>query len=374
MKFVIVDLSGKIPYYDHALCTELHKLHGKDAFLFTPYKQEEYNPSYKVKCLCRLYEYKNKKLRRIIKGIEGIINYLYLIIYFIFNRVGVIHLQWLPFLEFCGVDKYFLMLLKHTTKAKVLLTVHNIYPHDMVEHTKKRYVERFSQCAKYIDAFIVHNNSSKLLLTEDFKIPSDIINVIHHGIFVPEVFPKPSMQSDKMNLLMFGIQSKYKGTDLLVEAIGLLQAEEREKISVTIAGKTNQDLYQEYINKAESLQIKWVNRYLTDEELNQLITDSDLVLFPYRDISQSGALLLTLAFRKQLVVSLLPSFIETLDGLPSSSFVEVGSSSALASNISKRIRKEVNIQSELEAIDSLQDKYSWRESAIMTLCLYKKIV
>ena len=370
MKIAVIDISGKIPYYDHALCAELKKLPNCEITLFTPYQQEEYKPTYKVK---RLYSFplsKNKKLRRIIKGFEGLINYVYLIIYFMFNNISIIHLQWLPFLEFCGVEKLFLSIFDHTNNAKIVLTVHNIYPHNMEGHRRQLYVKRFRDCAEFIDVFVVHNNSSKLVLKEDFKIIEGAIEVIYHGIFVPEVYPKSNKNSNKINLLMYGNQSIYKGTDLFIEAIELLPKEEKEKITVTIAGKTEQYLYQTYIKRAENLNIKWLNRYLTDDELNQLIANSDMLFFPYREISQSGALLLALAFRKQLVVSCLPSFTETLEGFPPSSFVDVGSANALASNIIKRLRGEIDVESELSVMDALQNKYSWSESAKKTLKLY----
>ena len=99
--------------------------------------------------------------------------------------------------------------------------------------------------------------------------------------------------------------------------------------------------------------------------------DSDVLVFPYRNISQSGALLLALAFGKLMIVSKLPSFIETLEGFPEDSFVDVNSVESLQKAIISHIDKEDTAYKQI--ISFLQQKYSWENSAKKAIELYNSL-
>ena len=160
----------------------------------------------------------------------------------------------------------------------------------------------------------------------------------------------------------------------MVKAVSSLPKDIRDKIEVTIAGKTDDFLYNDNINLANQAGIKWDSRYYTDKELNQLIMDSDVLVFPYRNISQSGALLLALAFGKPMIVSKLSSFIETLDGFPEDAFIDVDSVESLKNAIIVHIDKKQTVFSqEINIISELQKKYSWNNSAKKTIRLYNSL-
>lgn len=371
-KNIIVDISGKVPLYDHALCTALESEYSGTIVLATPFQQDCYSPKYKV---CRLLRLKRKNGGKMLKAIEGLINYCYLTIKVLLNKYEVIHFQWLPFLEYASFERYFLSLLKlFSPKSKIILTQHNIYPHNSSELKKKNYRTKMGKINKVVDKFVVHTESSKGALIEEFGISCFKIEVIYHGIFKPDHLPIKNSSDIKTKFLMFGIQSYYKGTDLLVKAVSSLPKDIRDKIEVTIAGKTDDFLYNDNINLANQAGIKWDSRYYTDKELNQLIMDSDVLVFPYRNISQSGALLLALAFGKPMIVSKLSSFIETLDGFPEDAFIDVDSVESLKNAIIVHIDKKQTVFSqEINVISELQKKYSWNNSAKKTIRLYNSL-
>lgn len=102
--------------------------------------------------------------------------------------------------------------------------------------------------------------------------------------------------------------------------------------------------------------------------------DSDVLVFPYRNISQSGALLLALAFGKPMIVSKLSSFIETLDGFPEEAFIDVDSVESLKNAIIVHVDKKQTVFSqEINIISELQNKYSWNNSAKKTIRLYNSL-
>jgi glycosyltransferase involved in cell wall biosynthesis len=252
--------------------------------------------------------------------------------------------------------------------------VHNVYPHDISETNKLSYIDRFRSVSIYFDLLIVHNDSSKILLSSDFNINASKIEVVYHGIFETKTHLQKKSNSNCFNILMFGVQSMYKGTDILIKALAELPIDVLNKVSVTIAGKTDKSLYSEYKDKADKLKIHWINRFIEDEELNQMIIDSDLLIFPYREISQSGALLLALNFSKPIVTSDLPSFIETLEGYPQNLFFKSGDINSLSILLNSCILGNMTFVEAIKVIDCLKEKYSWKNSAERTIIVYNKLI
>ena len=253
-KNIIVDISGKVPLYDHALCSALESEYPGTIVLATPFQQDCYSPKYKV---CRLLRLKRKNGGKMLKAIEGLINYCYLTMKVLLNKYEVIHFQWLPFLEYIGFERYILSIIKIVSpRVRLILTQHNIYPHNSTEEQKTKYRRRMRKVNKVIDKFVVHTESSKIALIKEFGISKDKIEVIYHGIFKPEIIPSKQSDNKRVKFLMFGIQSYYKGTDLLVKAVSSLPKDIRDKIEVTIAGKNEDFLYNDNINLANQAGIK----------------------------------------------------------------------------------------------------------------------
>jgi glycosyltransferase involved in cell wall biosynthesis len=90
------------------------------------------------------------------------------------------------------------------------------------------------------------------------------------------------------SLLLFGRISKYKGVELLCEAMEQMPSEIYSKL--VIAGKANYNL-----RIPQNDKIVWHDRWLSDEEIAGYINESDIMVFPYLEATQSGAL--TLAFQ-----------------------------------------------------------------------------
>ena len=123
----------------------------------------------------------------------------------------------------------------------VILTIHNIYPHgvkSMSDSGKQKYKKRFRDTCRNIDNIIVHTESSKMEVIKEFDFVPDIISIVQHGVFIPKIMisKKEFLQKNKYVILQFGLQTYYKGTDILVDAVNLLPAEYSEKIETRIVG------------------------------------------------------------------------------------------------------------------------------------------
>ena len=371
MKVLIIDPSGKIPFYDHSLCNELGK-EELELTLLSPFNHvEKYNVSYIYKKLIKMPEGLNFGTKKVLKPIIGIINYLYIIWIIVNRQYDVVHFQWLPFLEYISIEKWFLSLYRAICpKTKFVLTQHNLYPHNSSHEARLQYNRRMQSIKNKFDHFILHTESSKVDFCKEYNVDESKASIVYHGVFQPNTMPIRQSDLTPKRILMFGLQSFYKGTDILVDAVEQLSEDIRNKIHITIAGGTEKQLLEEKLHLAKKSGIEWIPRYIEDDELNQMIADSDVLVLPYRAISQSGVLLQSLPYKKHILLSDLPSFRETLAGYPEECFFKTGSSEALASAIISYVKGDVDVNAEMIANQKLLDKYSWSMSASKTLELY----
>ena len=244
MDYLIVDISGKVLNYDIALCEAITRnLSSKEKLLLLAANIDEK----KVKCnaqklvslVPKSFQNSENKVKRSVKALEGIVNYLYLVLYVFIKRPSVVHFQWLPFLEVSSIERYFLKLLKVVSpKSRFVLTVHNIFPHNSKEKKRDKYRLRFAEVEKFFDLFILHLQSSKTEFCVEFGIDESRCKVVPHGVFEQKNLKISSHKSEEeIRLLMYGNQSFYKGTDILVDAIGCLPHDVQNKIHTSIIGK-----------------------------------------------------------------------------------------------------------------------------------------
>lgn len=375
----MVDISGRVPFYDISLCKSLVKEIGvENSFFFLSPRNKNYP-------LCESWFIAQKDIlpsflqerynifRRLTKALEVFYNYISLISLVKKEKIDVVHFQWLPLLEICSFEKYVLKKIKKSG-AKIILTVHNLYPHNCKENAKLKYKNRFIEISKYVDQYIVHTEVSKKDLCNLFNIDHEKVNVVYHGIFEPQSDIKESHTSKKLTFTMFGTQSMYKGTDLFVDACSKLNDSEREKININIVGPTQSDFYQSYSEKAKKIGIYWNPSRVSDIELYEIINKSHVIFLPYRAISQSGVLLQALYFKKSIVTSDLPSFKETLSGYDDDWFFKSEDSNSLSALMRRYINNEIDIERQKKIIERLNVKYSWDESSKKTVCIYLKLL
>lgn len=368
MNCLMVDISGKVLNYDIALCEAIFKnLSQNDhlkLFAANIDSSQIECPFKKMLSLVpKSLRNSENKIKRGVKALEGVVNYLYLAMYVLFRHVDVVHLQWLPFLEICSIEKAFLKLIRFISpKTKIILTVHNLYPHNFNDEQKKSYRKRFNGIKNLIDTFFLHLECSKVFFCEQFNVNPSKVKVIHHGIFIPKnIEIVQHVRGEKLNLIMYGNQSYYKGTDIFVDALNLLPKESRNKVHATIVGKIDNDFYQELKRKTNNLDVEWIPEFVPDDVLYDKIMESDVIVIPYREISQSGVLLLALSFKRMIVLSDLPSFKETLAGYSDDFFFENGNAKSLAKVIENCLNSCGNAGDCESVVKRFCDIFSWHE-------------
>lgn len=379
MNILAVDISGKVHKYDRALYEKVHlALRPDRSFTFVcPYFtiSNMDKPLRLVSFIPERFRHSLHIVKRLTKVLEGIVNYQRVLRYVRKNHVDVLHLQWLPFMEFCSVEKHWLQRLHHFNPAlRIVLTIHNIYPHNSSEAKQKTYNRRMRTIIPLFDHFIVHNNTSKQAVMREFGIPSAQLSVVPHGVFIPVSLPQRTRTDDKLRVVLFGRQTDYKGTDVLVHAAQILPADIQSKLDIHIIGYTDNRLYEQWAAKAEQLHISWENRFVSDEDLYQALQNADLIVYPYRDIAQSGALLLGLYFAKPVIVSDLPAFREILgNAYPSQLIVEPGNAQGLADALKWYTDHAQTCASLRETLQDIAHHNSWEQAAIETIEVYNAL-
>lgn len=110
-----------------------------------------------------------------------------------------------------------------------------------------------------------------------------------------------------LNLLFFGTIDKYKGIEYLLKACELL-IEKNVRFYLKIAGRAYS--YKLIIPSSISDYVIIENRFISESEIPYLFMNSDVVILPYIEVSQSGVLPLAFAFGKPVIATNIGSFPE----------------------------------------------------------------
>lgn len=156
-----------------------------------------------------------------------------------------------------------------------------------------------------------------------------------------------------------------------------MPAEYSEKIETRIVGGVGESYLQELKGKDSNSLIHWKSYFLSNDELYEEINNSDVLVLPYREISQSGVLLLSIYFEKNIICSDLPSFVETIHGDQDNSldhdfFFKNNDPSSLCELLMRYIDSNINNEKIQYRIKHLKNLYSWENAAKATISIYRK--
>ena len=203
---------------------------------------------------------------------------------------------------------------KHT---KIICIADNIIPH---EHRPgdKAFTKYF---LKSCDAFII---MSTKVMDDLKKFEKDKpAKLVYHPLY--DNFGEPvskqlarkhlSIGNEEKIILFFGFIRKYKGLDILLNAMAILKILEPEapNVKLLIVGEFYEDekSYQEQIEKLgirDNLILR--TGFIPDSEVKYYLCATDAVVQPYRNATQSGVTPVAYHFEKPMIVT-------NVGGLPS---------------------------------------------------------
>ncbi|MCW3089822.1 MAG: glycosyltransferase [Ferruginibacter sp.] len=274
---------------------------------------------------------------------------------------------WMPFMGPCLGS--IVRIVRKNRHTKIICIADNIIPHEkrLGDTVFTKYF------VKPVDAFITM--SEKVLTDLKQFAPGKPARLVAHPLFdnFGENISKEAARAelkignDDLIILFFGFIRKYKGLDMLLEAIKLLHEDALHSSfpmpKLLIAGEFYEDrkIYDELMKTPgirEHLIIK--TDFIPDSEVKYFLCAADLVVQPYRSATQSGVTPLAYHFEKPMIVT-------NVGGLPD--LVPDGKVGLVAepnpASIAQKI-KEFYKLGEAHFLPNLIDekkKYSWDKMA-----------
>lgn len=372
MRVHVVDPSAYTPPYDHALCRALGAA-GADVELYTsrfahgpvaaPEGYVRRELFYGV--AARVPDARARRAVKLAEHVPDMLRYRHAA-----RAAEVVHFQWLAVQH---LDGHLL-----PRGRPLVLTAHDVLPREA--KPGQRAAQR--RLYGHFDAVVVHSEHGRRRLINELGVDAARVQVIPHGVFehlaaggargdadasaepVQEAAP---FQTDKPVVLCFGLMRPYKGIDLLLEAWrGIEDAE------LWVAGAPRMDI--SAMRAAAPPGVRFVPRFIGDDELPAYFRRADVVVLPYREIDQSGVLFTALAFGRPLLLSDVGGFPEIAATGAARTF-PAGDASALRD----ALRELIGDPSERTALgvrarELASGEYSWDAVARRTIALYEQLL
>lgn len=265
---------------------------------------------------------------------------------------------WLPFM---GLSLgTILRITKRNKHSKILCIADNVIPH---EHRPgdKQFTQYF---IKPVDRFITMSRDVlkdlKTFTTKPSEYtPHPLYDNYGEVVNTTMARQKLHLDIDDKYLLFFGFIRKYKGLDLLLEAM----ADERIKtlgIKLIVAGEYYDDssFYDELINKHNlHASLKLFTDFIPNDEVKYYFGAADLIVQPYRSATQSGITQVAYHFEKPMITTDVGGLAEVVpDGKVG--FVAQPNAASIADAIVRFFMKD-DIPNLRENILTEKAKYSW---------------
>ncbi len=320
-------------------------------------------------------------LRRVLKLAEALVNMAALAVRFLFAPPDVVHVQFLPMFRWKLPLDIWLVKFCRWRGSKIVLTVHDLLPHD----SGNRYRQTFQAMYGFVDGIICHSDHVKKRLVEEFAVPAEKIWVIPHGPFfydlpvsgLEQMLRGFGLEPGTKMVLWQGIIFPYKGIDLLLRAWQRVEAA-GGAASLMIVGTGSPELLDQIRAQVAELgltRVKMHFRFVSTEELVVLYRAADVVVYPYRAITTSGALATGLALGKAMVASDLAVFRELLTDGESALLVDPEKTADLAGAIEKLLA-DAELQERLQAKVRAMDfgDRTWLSIAEKTTAVYEAVL
>jgi len=229
-----------------------------------------------------------------------------------------------------------------------------------------------------MDAVVVHSEHGAGRLRDELGVPAERIRVIPHGAFdhyrriaSPTPLPDELARAEGPVILFFGLLRPYKGLDVLLDAFRQVEGAE-----LWVVGMPRMPL--EPLREAAAQAggtVRFVPRFVTDDQIPAYFDRADVVVLPYREIDQSGVLYTALAFGKPLVLSSVGGFTEVGERHGAARLVPPGDASALAAALNELIRDPGERQRLGQAAArAAATHYSWDDIARRHMDLYRDLL
>jgi len=278
---------------------------------------------------------------------------------------------WIPFLGPClGTILKIVHWNRHT---KVISIVDNMIPHE-----KRLGDTLFTKYfASSIDGFVTMSEKVK----NDVKLFSHKPTLVsphpifdHFGSTIPTLQARTQLglgENDKI-ILFFGYIRKYKGLDLLIQAMKDIRIQQLG-IRLLVVGEFY-DTAQPYIDLVNDLalqnQITFYDQFVPDQEVTNYVSAADFIIQPYKNATQSGVTPLAYHFSKPMLVTNVGGLADTVPHLKVGLVTEP-TSEDIANGIVQLY--DLGAAHFMPYIQEERKKYSWEQMTEKFLALHQQL-
>ena len=212
---------------------------------------------------------------------------------------------------------------------KSIVTIHDFHTHAgehsaLIENMQKKCIRKATTVV-FLSEFVRAQAIQELGESEKY--------VVHAHPILDARVKNTLPYNPKPNILFLGRVVKYKGVDMLMEAISDLNINK-----LTIAGE------QSGMDITSTEKINVINKRLDEGEIQALLVSHEIMVLPYREATQSGILTLGMSAGMAMVVTRVGGLMEQL-GEDGAVWVE-----ASVSEISQGVKKLINEKSVYDAL------------------------
>jgi len=226
--------------------------------------------------------------------------------------------------------------------SKTVIAIHDVVPHKkfrslIARINEKLYFQLFKNYHLFSESQAAIYN--KLYPGKNILIAKLILKDFGTSNVTPD--------KERINFLFFGSIQYNKGLDYLIQAANLL-AGELQNFKITIAGKC--DNFSEYMKMIEHPEFYDLDiRIIPNSEIPDLFAKAHYLVLPYRDVTQSGPLLIAYNYILPVIASDHPGFREYVTDKETGYLFESGNSKELYKTLKQAINDHPAKYSELKS-------------------------
>lgn len=320
--------------------------------------------------------------RRLVKSFEYVANLLLLGFRLSKSRADILHVQFLPFLERGFAFEIWFLKWIRRRGIRIVYTVHNVTRQD----APTQGIPLFRRAYSMVDALICHGEGARAELVRDFGGPAEKIYVIPHGPLFeekPMLSPEAArtavgLRGEETLVLWLGVISPYKGIPFLLDAWKQMQKSGTQG-RLLIAGTGDSGVMAEIREKiAENGLESSVDlrlEFIPVDQLPNFYQAADILVYPYKAGTTSGALLTGLNYGKAIIATRLPFFQEYLTDKETALLVDYGDVNALALSLQTLIQQPQERKRIASALARQKTQgVGWQEIAKKTRRVYEAVI
>ena len=206
-------------------------------------------------------------------------------------------------IHFTDTPLYFSFLLKYFCALKIncIVTIH-----DPIPHLENKIIDNFKWFIMYLlnkYIYYLSRNNSNIHIHLHSRKQNKFVKT-NHIVFAEHPISSKTMDysaitkytpKSVLHFAYIGRIEYYKGVDIFYDSAIAFSQLNPEEVKFTIAGRGRIKMHK----KHDSINI--INKYLTEQEFENIVRSAHVIVLPYRNATQSGVLSYSLAHNKPVI-------------------------------------------------------------------------